>query len=108
MASLSAVLALTFISVVRHYATESLPSHHMSREIVPVTSSAAIPLSAAPPKQTTARPVQELKRKSVPPRRPLAAAVRPKGPPKSRRTEDDDYVARDTYVYYGKQPNRSH
>jgi hypothetical protein len=112
MAALSALLGLAFISVVRHYATESLPSRHMSRdmsrEIVPVTSSAVKTLSAEPPKQTAARAVQELKPKSVPPKRPHAAPVRPKSPPKTRRTEDDDYVARDTYVYYGNQQNRSH
>jgi hypothetical protein len=108
MAALSAVLALAFISIVRHYATESLPSRHMSREIVTVTSSAVKPLSAEPPGEVDAKAVQELRPKSVQAARAHAAPVRPKSAPKSRRTEDDDYIARDTYVYYGNQSNRSH
>jgi hypothetical protein len=108
MAAFSALLAVAFISVVRHYATESLPSRHMSREIGPVTASAVKPQSAEPPKQIAAKAVQELKPKSVQPARAHAAPARPKTAPKPRRTEDGDYVARDTYVYYGNQPNRSH
>jgi hypothetical protein len=108
MAALSALLAVAFISIVRHYATESLPSRYMSREIVTVTSSAVKPLSAEPPGEVDAKAVQELRPKSVQSARAHAAPVRPKSVPKSRRTEDDDYVARDTYVYYGNRSNRSH
>ncbi len=117
MAALSALLGLAFISVVRHYATESLPSRHMSHEIVPVTLSTAKPpraepqkpVSAEPPKHVAAAPtLRELKPKSAQPTRPHAAPIRPTSHPKPRRTEDDDYVARDTYVYYGNQSNHSH
>jgi hypothetical protein len=108
MAAFSALLAVAFISVVRHYATESLPSRQMSRETVPVTTSAVKPLSAESPKQIAAKTVQELKPKSVQTARTHAAPVRPKTATKPRRTEAGDYVARDTYVYYGNQPNRSH
>jgi hypothetical protein len=108
MGALSALLALVFISVVRHYATESLPSRHTSREIVPVTLSTIKPLSAEPPKHVAAPALQELKPKPDQPARPHAAPIRPTSHPKPRRTEDDDYVARDTYVYYGNHSNRSH
>jgi hypothetical protein len=108
MGALCALLALAFISVVRHYATESLPSRHMSREIVPVTSSVVKPVSAESPKHIVPPALQVRKPKAVQPTRPHTAPIRPTSHPKPRRAEDDDYVARDTYVYYGDSATRSH
>ena len=106
MAALSALLALGLISTVRHYATDALPSHLSHADSSPASN---LPTAAevAPLKPTADRvhPVQRVS----PPRLIQHQRIdrAPVIKPKPHRSEDDDYVARDTYVYYGNKPNGS-
>jgi len=103
MAGLSAALAFGFISTVRHYATQALPSHILSTD-----SSAARKPAEAPGlvQGKSASPVG-----SVPKRAAIISRKRVNAPrvvkPKPRHSEDDDYVARDTYVSYENRRNGS-
>jgi hypothetical protein len=106
MAALSALLVLGLISTVRHYATDDLPSHLSHADSSPVSN---LPPAAkiAPLKPTANRvhPVQKVSRARLtqPKRIDRAPVIKPK----PRHNEDDDYVARDTYVYYGNKPSGS-
>jgi hypothetical protein len=86
MAGLSALLAFGLILTVRRYATAALPSHVFQKDSSPLVCTPAAAASVVPPKRmNTGRVVQ----------------------PKSRHSQEDEYVARDTYVYYGKRRSTS-
>ncbi len=106
MVALSAMLALGLISTVRHYATHALPSHLSHADSSPALS---LPPAAkvAPLKPTANRvhPVQRVSQPRLIQRKRIDRA--PVIKPKPHHSEDDDYVARDTYVYYGNKPNGS-
>ena len=109
MAGILAVLVLGLVSAVQHYATEALPSHVLRDNPSP-----------APMPATTHADTNAVSQKS----NPKAKAVRPSQAaaidsskrasetravkPKRHSNEDDDYVARDTFVSYGNRPNSSH
>jgi hypothetical protein len=104
MAGFSVLLLLGFVLIVKHYATEALPSHvlHIKSLTDPAPAEAA---GVAPQKPST--PVQSArttKRAAVPPRRATTPRV---VKPKPRHTEDDDYVARDTFVSYENRRSSS-
>lgn len=109
MAGLLALLVLGLVSAVQHYATRALPSHLLHKN-----SSPAITQAHTTPADTNAPSQKSTKAKAV--RASQAAAIdSPKRAtgngsvkPKRRSHEDDDYVARDTFVSYGKRPNSSH
>ena len=106
MAALSALLALGLISTVRHYATDALPSHLSHADSSPVSN--LPPAAKVAPQKPAANRVHPVQRVSQP---RLVEHKRidrvPVIKPKPRHSEDDDYVARDTYVYYGNKPNGS-
>jgi hypothetical protein len=107
MGACCALLAVGLVSVGRHYADASLPSHMLRTNISPSpnTTVTTPPLQAAVSphprvKKSNAHPV--LTKEAIP-SRPAAQTTRTK----TRRHVEDDYVARDTYVYYGDDPGRS-
>jgi len=133
VASVALVLVAGLVSATRHYAAVSLPSHFL--DITSASASAGNepessdvlfqntagqntsgPSPASPNSSgaTAARAVTNAKEVTEPKEVSKHSHVQPKRPaaehtvrPKHRRTEDDDYVARDTYVYYGNRPNSS-
>lgn len=133
VASVALVLVAGLVSATRHYAAVSLPSHFLditsasasagnetgpsadlSQSTAAQNTSGPSPSSPSSSGATAAQvttnttevtePKEVAKPSHVQPKRPAAEhTVRPK----RHRTEDDDYVARDTYVYYGNRPNSS-
>lgn len=121
MAAISALLVLGLISAVRHYATQSLPSRIGSTHSL-ANSKNEIPADAVPAKVAAQAGVVPAKTASQ-----HAAAQVPKKPAviqakqvstsspatssavrkKPRATTSDDYVAPDTYTYYGNKPQGS-
>ena len=105
MAGLSALLLLGFVSTVKHYATEALPSHvlrnNSSAERVPAETAGIAPQKTA----SQVEPVRTPQRDAMtsPKRRAAPRVARPK----PRGKEDDDYVARDTFVSYENRRNSS-
>jgi hypothetical protein len=131
VASLALVLVTGLVSATRHYAAASLPSHYLditsasastvSEPEPPAALSSKTALNSAPntavpsPAGSTAapadmnttkvtKPAEISKTSQVQLKRP---AAEPTVRPKRHRTEDDDYVARDTYVYYGNRRTSS-
>jgi hypothetical protein len=105
MGTVCALIALGFISVVRDYATAALPSHQNFRPSnvstvnsneafrpVPASSSAreGAPKGSHPAAPSIANAVKV----------PLTAARKPTARPRRKGLEEDDYVAKDTYVVY--------
>jgi hypothetical protein len=110
MAGLSALLLLGFISSVRHYGTEALPSHVLHdnslTETEPAEAATVVPQKPAS-RTESARTPQRDTRISPKPVSPKPAA-RARVAPKPRHNQDDDYVARDTFVSYENRRNSSH
>lgn len=104
MTGFSALLLLGFVLTVKHYATEALPSHVLRTNSL--TESAPAEAAGAPQKPSTAvESVRTTKRTAVvPPKRTTTPRV---VKPKPRHTEDDDYVARDTFVSYENRRSNS-
>ena len=103
MAGFSALLLLGFISTVRHYASAALPSHVLYNrsltECAPSGAAGGVP----PTKRIEA--VRTARRSAIAsPKR----APKPRGSkPRPRRTEDDDFVAPNTFVSYQTRPSSS-
>jgi len=125
MAALSALLALGFISAVRHYGPDRVEAQPTSR---PAISSAASSRALQSNSMVSPKPsaaAESVKPKPSPIARTQASkqvavaspqSVLPKkestppGPQKHRvrrNTEEDDYVAKDTYVFYGNSSKPS-
>ena len=106
MAALSALLALALVTTVRHYGTAALPSHlsnsNPTLRLNNPAASSAVPIK--PPAIHADAPARSPDKRAIHTKR-----VRPAPPvrPRHRRSEDDDYVARDTYVYYGNKSSGS-
>lgn len=98
MAGFAALLVVGFISTVRHYAIAALPSHVLHNrsltECAPSEVAGAVPPTSTKPIKV----VRTLRRTAMAsPKR----APKPRGSkPRPRRTEDDDFVAPDTFVSY--------
>ena len=104
MAALSALLALLVISGVRGYAPDASPAK-ASRNVsaTPVPQPAAIAATKPSPATTSrnskpAAPFVKRASLSTPAGKVASPRVTRK---KMRHREEDDYVAKDTYVYYG-------
>jgi len=106
MGIVCALLALGFISVVRHYATAALPSQQNFRQsnAFPVNSEGTSkPLSTSKPVPGAAAKGNHSASPSIASgidRIPVPVAKKPTARPRHRSSMDDDYVAKDTYVVY--------
>jgi hypothetical protein len=112
MAGLSALLALAFISAVRHYGPERVEAQPTQSAAAPMNvvraDSKAVAkqsLAAAP---ATPKPLPVASAGELVGAKPSAivtekkpAISSPKKPRVRRNTDEDDYVAKDTYVFYG-------
>lgn len=126
MAALSALLALGFISAVRHYGPDrveaqptaalAIPATPMkaeqSRSVVPSKPSTIV--KSSDPKPSPIAKAHALKQVAVA-SAPIVVSQKKKAQVAStqkhrvrRNTEEDDYVAKDTYVFYGStgKPSR--
>jgi hypothetical protein len=114
MAAISALIVLGIVSVVPNYAAKSLPSRILSPNSS-VNANVAAPVVLAAPRQTSssqAVPPQTGKTAAKRTANPKLAQERPASPEvavprKAHRAADDDYVAPDTYKYYGNGSKRS-
>jgi cytoskeletal protein RodZ len=124
MAALSALLALGFISAVRHYGPDRVEAQPTSQGI-----STAAPAKAAQPNSivssrpsttatsidpkpspiATAQPTKQVSVTSPPivSQKKEAQVATPQKHRVRRNTEEDDYVAKDTYVFYGNSSKPS-
>jgi hypothetical protein len=110
MAGLSAVLALVLVSALRGYSPDNTPSKVSAS--TPATPISPPGIAAAEPSHVGATSSQAhasplVKRTSV------STPVSQTSPRKIvrrrvRHHEEDDYIARDTYVYYGPNGKQSH
>jgi len=97
MAAIAALIVLGIVSVVPHYAANSLPSRTLNTN-PSVSANAGAPTAASSPRveKTAAR-----KTGHEQPAQQKTASTNTATTAKSRRAVDDDYVAPDTYKYYG-------
>jgi hypothetical protein len=114
MAAISALTVLGIVSVVPNYAAKSLPSRILGPNSSINANVAAPVVLAAPPqaRPSLAAPPQADKpaaKKTVNPKLAPEKPASPKAaaPRKAHRAADDDYVAPDTYKYYGNGSKRS-
>ena len=104
MAALSALLALLVISGVRGYTPDASPSKVSRNVSAPAVRQPAATAATKPSPATTSAnskpeaPVVKRASLSTPARKVASHRVTRK---KMHHREDDDYVAKDTYVYYG-------
>ena len=125
MAALSALLALGFISGVRHYgpdrveaqptsvipaaaATNAVPANSVVSS-KPSTAAKAVAPKPSPIAKTRAnKPAATTSPAAVVPQKKTVAAVSTPKHRVRRSSEEDDYVAKDTYVFYGSagKPSR--
>ena len=120
MGFLAAILMLSLVYTTRHYAQAGLPSNRIPSVSSETTSSVPAPVSLAthPPKlkavaveESTLTPAvqrEPLQASTVAHPQPAHPKVAHPSPRRSESEEDDDYVARDTYIYYGTSPSKSH
>jgi hypothetical protein len=105
---LSALLVMAIFSTARHYAKASLPSNRIATASSTNSASAAsvIPVNAKAPRRASDVQTSQPLSTSMKPRpaqhkiQHTAVAARRR----VHRNPDEDYVAKDTYVYYGKRP----
>jgi hypothetical protein len=108
LAAISALIVLGIVSVVPNYAAKSLPSRILGPNSS-VNANVVAPVVLAAPRQASssqAVPPQTGKtaaKKTVNPKLAQEKPASPKAvaPPKAHRAADNDYVAPDTYKYYG-------
>lgn len=106
LAAISAMIVLIIISLVPHFAAKSLPSQMFSHPAT-VSASTEIPAASTEPVVTSApatKPALKTAELTTtkPAQKQKAGATSSQVPKrKVYRTAEDDYVAPDTYVYYG-------
>lgn len=107
MAAIAAIIALVIVSVVPHYAARSLPSRLLntnpSVDANVTTPVDAVPAparkaAATPLKTATASGTQTMSSKTTSAK---ANSAKPAATPKPKHAVYDDYVAPNTYKYYG-------
>jgi hypothetical protein len=114
LAAISAVIALVLVSVAPHYASKSLPSRLFAPASI-VSADTTLDKNTRPPatdKTSTSgtagtvskTPAVEGHRVSSASGNLVDAAAHPKH---HRSADDDDYVAPDTYKYYGDAPSEA-
>jgi hypothetical protein len=109
MAAISALIVLGIVSVVPNYAAKSLPSRILSPNSS-VNANVAAPVVLAAPRQAgSSRTGKTAAKKTVNPKLAPEKPASPKvvAPSKAHRSADDDYVAPDTYKYYGNGSKHS-
>jgi ABC-type lipoprotein release transport system permease subunit len=113
MSAIAAVIALVIVSVVPHYAAKSLPSRILNTN-PSVDANTAAPINAAPlPVKKSVTPVRKTETptaaKATAAKTDLAKADSAKTAtnPKAKHA-NDDYVAPNTYKYYGNGSKASH
>lgn len=92
MAAVAAMIALTIVSLVPHYAARSLPSRILAIKPTVRESSADTDVRRVPEKNMKSDKAGSTRK---------TASANTTARPKTRRTDDDDYVAPNTYKYYG-------
>jgi len=121
MAALSAVLALGLVLLVSRYQPSASAGTHAVTSSQPQQSSAAQWASTAPTESRSSKPLEPTpvpagKVSSAKPSAVISTALNtpvkvPRSKPVATRrphhNEDEDYVARDTYVYYGANGKQS-
>jgi hypothetical protein len=119
MAALSAILALGLVEMLRRFepassrgvSAASPSSATLTRPVAPSKIEPAARAAAVAPKVRTRSPVVPVHAQPSLPK-PTEPAPTPAVPvkvrPKPHRNQDEDYVAKDTYVYYGQagKPSR--
>jgi len=106
MAAIAAVIALVIVSVVPHYAAKSLPSRILNTN-PSVDANVSAPVAAAPaPVQGTVVPAQKTTATSTQTRAAKTDSVKADSAKsatnlKPKHVAHDDYVAPNTYKYYG-------
>jgi hypothetical protein len=114
MSAIAAVIALVIVSVVPHYAAKSLPSRILNTN-PSVDANVSAPIAASPaPLQKTIAPA----RKTTTGNSTQTAAAKTDAVkadstksamnPKPKHVADEDYVAPNTYKYYGSGSKASH
>ena len=114
LAAISAIIVLGIVSVVPNYAAKSLPSRILGPNSS-ASANVAAPVVLAAPRQTSssqAVPPQTGKTAAKRTTSPTLAQEKPASPKaaaprKAHRAADDDYVAPDTYKYYGNGSKHS-
>jgi hypothetical protein len=109
LAAISAIIVLGIVSVVPNYAAKSLPSRILSPNSS-ANANVAAPVALAAPRQTSPPQTSKTAVKKAPDPKPAdqkPASPKAAAPPKAHRSADDDYVAPDTYKYYGNGSKRS-
>lgn len=101
MAAIAALITLAIVSLVPQYAAKSLPSRIQNTNPSVNTSAVAPAVLVTPTAEKT--PAPKTATPKIAQEKPAAKLVSTKSgaPPKAHRTADDDYVAPDTYKYYG-------
>ncbi|MCU1271901.1 MAG: hypothetical protein JWN74_3195 [Acidobacteriaceae bacterium] len=109
LAAISALIVLGIVSVVPNYAAKSLPSRILSPNSSANANVAEPVVLAAPPQAGPSQTSKPAAKKTVNPKPAQVKPASPKAavPPKAHRTADDDYIAPDTYKYYGNGSKRS-
>ena len=103
----AALLVMALFSTARHFAQASLPSNRVSANSFQETTSSASTATmgaqpaAAPAKRPLRKPAFNANTQT---RAPKTKATVSK--PNGRQKADSDYVAKDTYVYYGSRSSR--
>jgi hypothetical protein len=107
LAAISATITMIIISLVPRYAAKSLPSRMFSSPVTVNASTVApaapvsMPLKSTPKKTPAAKPARQIQvQKSI-------IASRPTPRRKIYQAAEDDYIAPDTYTYYGSKSSVS-
>lgn len=107
MSAIAAVIALVIVSVVPHYAAKSLPSRILNTN-PSVDANVSAPVATAP--ASVQKPVTPVRRSATATRTQTTAAkadavkndsMKAATNPKPKNAVHDDYVAPNTYKYYG-------
>jgi hypothetical protein len=105
MAAIAAIIALVIVSVVPRYAAKSLPSRMLNTN-PSVNANVVAPIAAAPAQKSVA-PIRKTTTangtQASPGKTNLAKAnsAKASASPKPKHVVQDDYVAPNTYKYYG-------
>ena len=111
MAAVAAIIALVIVSVVPHYAARSLPSRILNTN--PSVDASVVSRPAAPAAQVKTvapvrKPVSTASSHPAPLKTSSVKTASLTAPAKPHHVVHDDYVAPDTYKYYGTASKGSH
>jgi len=107
LSALSAVAIMGIFSTARHYAKASLPSNRAATITSTKnadTTTPVVPVSAKAPRRASDIQTSQPRMKPPPTQHKIQHTAVP-ARQRVHRNEDEDYVAKDTYVYYGKRPS---